>query len=343
MPETNGPAATTLDRDPAEADDAGASAAVPLHARVHAILAEAIADGRIAPGTVLLEGPLAEIFGSSRGPVRQALARLGRERKVRRFEGRGHLVGDAAPARGAAVTAATLGLADAPERRVAAWEAIFTAVERAVIHRAAFGRFRVNELELARHFAVGRTVAHDVLTRLAALGMVDKDERRRWTVVPLDARRVEDLYEMRGHLEPPALLHAAPRLAAADVCRWRARAAGLAARYPAVVPGEMDRLEQDLHVDCLGYCGNRELVAALERTRSVLTLSKHVLGQALPLPEREPFVDEHIAVFDALAAGRAEAAADLLRGHLAISLPKVIERLARFRATYAPPEVPYIE
>ena len=73
-------------------------------------------------------------------------------------------------------------------RRSFAWEGIYEEVERAIIHRSAFGRFRVNELELARHYKVGRTVAHDVLTRLQALGIVDKDERQRWTIVSLDPR-----------------------------------------------------------------------------------------------------------------------------------------------------------
>ncbi len=44
---------------------------------------------------MLLEGPLAEIFGASRSPVRQALRLLEREGLLHAFDGRGLLVGRA--------------------------------------------------------------------------------------------------------------------------------------------------------------------------------------------------------------------------------------------------------
>ena len=60
------------------------------------ILRATLHAGMLADGTVLLEGQLAEIFGASRTPVRQALELLRSEGLLNLFEGRGLIVGDGA-------------------------------------------------------------------------------------------------------------------------------------------------------------------------------------------------------------------------------------------------------
>lgn len=323
----------------------GRSAIEPLYLRFRRVIERSIRAGRIAPGTVLLEGPLARMFGSSRAPVRQALSELRSARLISRFAGRGHVVGSRrADIRRIGVSAEMLGLrSEAPELRKAfAWETIYEAVERAIIHRSAFGRFRVNELELARHHDVSRSVARDVLTRIEALGMLEKDERQRWTIVPLDRDRLINLYEMREYLEPAALRHALPALDPGWLGDLRARLARQIATYPKVTSRALDDLEFDLHVRCLAPCSNRELLAALEKTRCVLTLSKHVLGVAMDVPEIDPFMDEHLRVIDAMLDGDAPKAVATLRQHLQLSRPKVIERLDRFRRSFTPVDIPYI-
>ncbi|MCS5881310.1 GntR family transcriptional regulator [Klebsiella variicola subsp. variicola] len=47
---------------------------------------------RVPKGLVLLEGPLAQLFGTSRVPVRRALSLLHEEGLITRFEGRGFIV-----------------------------------------------------------------------------------------------------------------------------------------------------------------------------------------------------------------------------------------------------------
>ncbi|MBL8698001.1 MAG: GntR family transcriptional regulator [Alphaproteobacteria bacterium] len=317
----------------------------PLYQRFERILARSIHAGRLEPGTVLLEGPLAEMFGSSRAPVRQALAALRSANLISRFEGRGHIVGSRrAGIRRVSVSAAMLDVEPQARelRKSFAWEKIYEAVERAIIHRSAFGRFRVNEVELARHHRVSRGVARDVLTRIEGLGMLEKDERQRWTIVPLDRDRLVNLYELREHLEPAALRHALPSLAPAWLCELRHRLASQIAVYPRVSAKALDDLEFDLHVRCLAPGPNRELLAALAKTRCVLTLSKHVLGVEIDVPQSDPFMEEHLRVVEAMVRGDAHGAAALLHEHLQSSRPKVIERLERFRRGFTPAHIPYI-
>ena len=65
----------------------------PLYERQLRILRRSIEKGLLGEGLVLLEGPLAQIFGSSRMPTRRALSQLLELGLVHRFEGRGYAVG----------------------------------------------------------------------------------------------------------------------------------------------------------------------------------------------------------------------------------------------------------
>ncbi len=70
------------------------------------------------------------------------------------------------------------------------WERIYGAVESEIIARISFASWRLNEAELARHYGVSRTVARDVLSRLQQRGVVQKDDRSRWTAPALSAEHV---------------------------------------------------------------------------------------------------------------------------------------------------------
>lgn len=60
---------------------------------------------------------------------------------------------------------------------------------------------RVNEVELARQLGVSRTPVREALNRIAADGFLIPTANRGYTVRPLDAKRVFDLYEYRRTLE----------------------------------------------------------------------------------------------------------------------------------------------
>ncbi len=62
------------------------------YAMIREVLRNAILSGAAANGLVLLEAPLAELFGTSRVPVRKALNLLHEEGLISRFDGRGYLV-----------------------------------------------------------------------------------------------------------------------------------------------------------------------------------------------------------------------------------------------------------
>ena len=317
----------------------------PLYAFIGEMLKKAICDGKIENGAVLLEGHVADILKSTRTPVRQALQALEEEGLVSRFEGRGFVAGAPGTApRRITLDAAMLGFEPTgePIRKTMGWQSIYDSVERDVVHLSVFDSFRINEVELARHFDVGRMVARDVLRRLESLGLLEKDERLRWVVMPLDALRIRHLYELRWLLEPAALRSAMLNSTPADWQDLRANLKTAMRAYPDVSRTDLDNLENDLHVKFLSRCTNKELLQSLQRTRCVLTLSKHVLGVSAPMPKRDPFMAEHMAIFKSIAEGDTLKAENFLRSHLEESSLKVAQRVSVVREHLPRPNLPYL-
>lgn len=308
-----------------------------LAQRIARGLRTAIAGGEIAPGTVLTEAPLARMLGSSREPVRSAIQSLMAERLVHRGGPRGYVVGPVGVTPRLPLAQSLAGLAFLQEPKVSfAWQTLYDEVEEKVVHRAFFGRARINEHELARHYGVGRTVARDVLSRLETLGMTEKDEASRWSVVPLDERRIRDLYELRAQLEPVAIAGAMDAILPEELAAMSARHTDGLNRYPDITAAEMYALEVDLHVTCVQRSPNRELSQALQRTHCVLTLSKHTVGTRVAKPPREGLFEEHLAVFDALARRDAPGVREAVQHHILASEDNVVLRAELVRREGSP-------
>ena len=306
--------------------------------QVEATLRAKLADGSLATGTVLLEGPIAAILGVSRTPVRQALDRLREEGLLSPFDGRGLVVGDGVGTVSRPDLAAALRAGGATGvRRTWAWQHAQDEVERVLVRLAVLGRFRINEAALADSLGIGRTVARDVMVRIEASGVVEKTDKAHWVTVPLDDARLNDLYALREILEGAAVAEAAARLPPTLVAAMVERLDAVRRTYPAAGPEVLDALETDLHVTCVGHAANKEILGALLRTRCIIVSSKHLLGRETALPPDDPFLDEHRLVLSALGAGNGPAAADAMAVHLGSARAKVIARLGAFRASYSEP------
>ncbi|HMO30865.1 GntR family transcriptional regulator [Enterovirga sp.] len=316
----------------------------PAYATIANQIRRGIEAKSLPRGLVLLEGPLAALFGSSRSPVKQALSRLEEEGLLSRFDGRGLLVGKGNPLR-VKITPQMLQLsAEAGiNPRSFAWQPLYYEFEREIILRSVFGWARLNELALARHLNVGRTVAHDLLVQAREAGIVTKDERSRWWIVPLDEARFRDLYELRILLEPAALRHAIGRIPGAWLDEVEERLRQVTETFPDVTGPDLDRLESDLHVDCLGYGENVELLEALRRTRCILVAGKHIQMALQRKTKVDPFMEEHLEIVSALRRHDARAACKALVRHLEMSAEKAEQRLASFRRTQAMHELPYAQ
>jgi DNA-binding GntR family transcriptional regulator len=311
---------------------------------IHDQLKSAIALGRISPGLVLLEGPVARIFGTSRVPVRKAFEMLHADGLLHTFEGRGYLVasadGSAPEPLRAPLSEASLGFeqAQAPLELPSNSERIYHALEVAVSIAIAFGHYRIDESVAAKVFGVSRSAVREALSRLRDFGLVEKSAYSHWLAGPLTARAVAQDYELRMLLEPAALRASYAKLpreviegACADIER--------AISDPDSIDADgLQRLETTLHVECLQHAQNKKLLGTIDHALMPLTVN-HAFFNAFNLHPDPATLVEHRAVLQPLLDGNIDAAADALLEHLRAAQKRTLQRL-KVLAVLPEPDLP---
>jgi DNA-binding GntR family transcriptional regulator len=302
------------------------------------VLRANIASGKLPPGLVLLEGPIAALTRTSRAPVQAALRILEDEKLVRRFEGRGYLV--ARPGQKVEPLRRDIGelgvlvsddIESALQNR-GLWEQVYDEVEAAVAACLIFGDFRIIESELSEHFGVSRTVARDVLGRLNERGLIAKTPSSHWVARALTAQSVRERFQLRQLLEPEAIRLAAGRIDYERLARASRRERELAWT-------ELDRL---LMLHCIERAPNAQLIDLIRQNRLPLAAAARALTK-LGLPKDEVAASEYLVLFDLIAGRAIDAAAIYWRNHLARLAEKNLARLKIVAVIPDPPAgAPYL-
>ncbi|MDO1583521.1 GntR family transcriptional regulator [Rhizobium oryzicola] len=312
-----------------------------LYRRACTALAEDIRAGVLAEGTRLTETGVADRFGISRAPARQALGELENLGLLRKAEGRGYDI--VAIERRAEIEPG--GQTHSPPAELQAqssWELIYPEVEIEVVSRTSIASWRINEALLARHFGVSRTVARDVVARLQERGIVRKDSSSRWVAPALTEKHIDELYELRWVLEPLALQKAAPHLPVGLLSGLRLNIEETIAAS-AVSSDRLDQLEQELHVDLLGRCDSPALLRAVSLPQALLVAHHFLYRRTSDLFASEPFLPEHLKIIRCLETGDVASACEALAEHLKVSRHRAMLRIHAVAKTIQPANLPYLE
>lgn len=323
----------------------------PVAARyqmIHTSLKTAIQMGRLPAGLVLLEGPISEVFETSRIPVRKALKLLWDEGLIRRFDGRGYLVGRPhgalpKPIR-KVIDSQLLGLSErghGVDHRMAG-ERIIAEMSRSLALGRIFGHYAVNEVAVAHEYGVSRTVVRETLMRLRDRGLVEKVPYSQWLTSSLTAVSIADDYELRALLEPSALRKGAENLGRAELQAMIGRVDRLLHGSSAPAAAELMQVEDDLHVQCLRFEKNGRILASLAQAQAPLTIS-HIFFDLVGVGPCEALLAEHRTIYEFLLRGSAQAAAVCLEAHLQAATRRSLERL-KVLSVFSEPDLPaYLE
>lgn len=310
-------------------------------------LREAILGGQATPGLVLVEAPLAELFGTSRVPVRQALNLLHEEGLIRRFDGRGFLVdpggNDEVPRR-VPLTRKLLGLEpqdDLIDYRPLG-ERIHDHLAETVIRFMVFGHYRIDEQAASEELNVSRNVVREALIRLRDKGLVEKEPYSQWLAGPLTAHAVKQDYELRLLLEPDALRQGVGHVPRSDLEDMLKRITRAQEAGRQVQRSDIEQLEQDLHVTCLAGVSNTRMAAIIRQCQIPMNVGR-VLHEALHTSNDDAMLMEHRLVFEALLYGTVDSACSCLRDHISKARERTLQRLKVLSVLPEPPVPRYLE
>jgi DNA-binding GntR family transcriptional regulator len=156
-----------------------------------------------------------------------------------------------------------------------------------------------------------------VLRQLADLGMVERKPGNGWSfAVPINSKRArQDSYAFRLLVEPAGLLQETFELDVDWMERSRQRHLSFRKRrWRDTLAVEFYAVNSDFHEQLARCSGNRYILDAVQRQnrlRSFLNI-QWINGE-----ERvQASIDEHLAMFDKLAAGDNRGAHDLMKQHL---------------------------
>ena len=316
-----------------------------LYERAIDTVADRVKRGILPTGAQITESMLAEQLGIGRAPARRALVELEGRGVVERSKGRGYRVlGGEVLSKQKADRESSADAESVPLLSLPSWERIYGEIENEIVARIPFGDWRVNEMKLARHYLVSRTVARDVVGRLQQQGLLRKDESSRWIAPALSHRRIGELYEVRAILEPVALIKAVPKISPALLEDMRAKLEAALPEANDIVGATLDGLEQDMHVTLLQHCGNLALMQAITLPQSLLIAHRFLYRWTPRLfAAREPFLLEHLEIVGRLQEGDAIAAADALKRHLLEACGRAAARVDVVRHQINVEDLPYLE
>uniref|UniRef100_A0A942SXV5 GntR family transcriptional regulator n=1 Tax=Neobacillus citreus TaxID=2833578 RepID=A0A942SXV5_9BACI len=184
---------------------------------------------------------------------------------------------------------------------------------------------RISERGLEARFHASRTPVRAALSRLEREGLI-LHEGRSWTVTPIDLDEIASLAELRGVLEPAAARLAVERADGAQLDEVRAH---LDALRPTPDQQAGIRMGSTFHLDLAALGGNRFITDAIA---DALTRLERTRWIEVRTPEaRDAAWAEHSAILEAVRAGDADRAAELLAAHVAGTNERLLSWIAQER------------
>jgi DNA-binding GntR family transcriptional regulator len=177
--------------------------------------------------------------------------------------------------------------------------------------------------ELADRFGVSHTPVREALIALAGIGVVDLLPNRGAVVRRVTGRDIEEICQVRSVLECQAVRSACGRLRAADLRNLEEALRRLqdpAARGASDAVAEARAVDDHLHDLIAASCGNAFLEAELGRLKFLFRAFRDMAWEHVEarsdLRRVAEEAREHLAIVDALLAGRRQEATRAMARHI---------------------------
>ena len=275
-----------------------------LHTRLAHRVLDHIRAERLPAGHHLTEQSLERVLGTSRSPVRGALAQLA-ERGI---------VVTRPPRRGLflALDAAEIAAGDDPHGEEQEYLAL--ARDRLAGSLPAV----LGETEAMRRYGLTRERMRRVLARAAEEGWIEQRAGKGWSFLPMidGPEACAESYALRGAVEPAAMVMPGFRIDSAVLARLRHQQEGLAAGgHRTAGRVQLFQANATFHEALARLSGNRFVAQLITRQNQLRRLLEYRMSSDRGRVRRQ--CEEHLAILARLERGERAEAARLLGEHLA--------------------------
>jgi len=216
-------------------------------------------------------------------------------------------------------------------------ESVYRALRRAIIEQALKPGMKLPEDSIGEQLGVSRTLVREAFGRLAVEGLVELKPNRGASVAYPTLEEARDVFEVRRGLERLVAENLAGRITPAQVAELEAHVRQEEKAHEQDGP-ESIRLSGEFHIKLAKMTGNALLLRYVQEASSRCSLILAIYGRP---HSTECSVSEHRQLIDALRAGDAARAADLMDHHLravvtrALLTPRVERDIRDVLAPYA--------
>lgn len=191
-------------------------------------------------------------------------------------------------------------------------QGVYRALRRAIIEQALRPGMKLPEDSIGEKLGVSRTLVREAFSRLAIEGLVELKPNRGASVAYPTLEEARDVFEVRRGLE-----RMAAEALAGSLTKTQAAALELHVRQEEAALGkdgpESIRLAGEFHIKLAEMTGNSLLLRYVQEVSSRCSLILAIYGRP---HSSECAVSEHRQLIEALRAGDAARAADLMDRHL---------------------------
>ncbi|PWE29756.1 GntR family transcriptional regulator [Pararhodobacter marinus] len=183
---------------------------------------------------------------------------------------------------------------------------------------------RINEVELSKRFGVSRTPLREALNRLVADGFLTFTAGKGFFRRNLEVKEVFDLYEMRQRLEMMLAELAVERASPEAIEEIRGFLEISRREDPTRSVYDLVRLDEGFHERLAALSGNVEMLNVLKDINARIRFVRWV---NMERGRRTRTQGEHLEILEAVAAGDAGRARDLLQTHIDGRLEQITEAI----------------
>lgn len=171
----------------------------------------------------------------------------------------------------------------------------------------------LSQSQVARDLGTSRIPVRDAFFTLAAEGLLRLRPGSGAVVQPLTTEDLQEIYELRGAVEPLATRLGRPRVGRSELMQM----SRILARMPAMPPAEWLQANTEFHAVLYRRCGRPRMIKLVEHLR-VLS-ERYIHSHLTVIGHTEHLHEEHSAIFAAAEQGDGEQLEALVRQHLATS------------------------